>query len=227
MNHVFNNSVRHEGVIQIKNVFLINGVAMTTMTVRMHRMRLTVSKKIRHYLHHSATQEFMRSHRNRVLILPGYWIFHPKIWFFFSFLNIFFCFVSRPYLTISGESRLSLADDINKDYPTTVEDPVPSKEQPISNGTSHQSTDEHDDIIQGAASGITVPLSKSLANFQDSKEIMMTSDSESDYKFSSTNNVPSNTAHVSPCPQGELRCVNGRCITLSQLCDKVRCRWWW
>lgn len=127
--------------------------------------------------------------------------------------------ISRPYLTISGENRFSIADDTNKDYPITIDEHVvPQKEQ---NGNeTNESTDENDDF-QGAASGITVPLSKSLANFQDSKEIMMTSDSESDYKFSSTNNVPSNTAHVSPCPQGELRCVNGRCITLSQLCDKV------
>lgn len=28
-----------------------------------------------------------------------------------------------------------------------------------------------------------------------------------------------NSAHASPCPSGELRCVDGRCITLSQLCD--------
>ncbi|KAM3967500.1 uncharacterized protein ACR2FA_010200 isoform 2-T2 [Aphomia sociella] len=27
------------------------------------------------------------------------------------------------------------------------------------------------------------------------------------------------SAHVSPCPSGELRCVDGRCITLAQLCD--------
>ena len=26
-------------------------------------------------------------------------------------------------------------------------------------------------------------------------------------------------AHASPCPSGELRCVDGRCITLAQLCD--------
>nr|XP_037867224.1 uncharacterized protein LOC101747221 isoform X2 [Bombyx mori] len=29
----------------------------------------------------------------------------------------------------------------------------------------------------------------------------------------------STSAHVSPCPTGELRCVDGRCITLAQLCD--------
>ncbi|CAH2236391.1 uncharacterized protein LOC120631360 [Pararge aegeria] len=28
-----------------------------------------------------------------------------------------------------------------------------------------------------------------------------------------------NSAHASPCPSGELRCVDGRCITLDQLCD--------
>ncbi|KOB73623.1 Uncharacterized protein OBRU01_10394 [Operophtera brumata] len=27
------------------------------------------------------------------------------------------------------------------------------------------------------------------------------------------------SSHVSPCPSGELRCVDGRCITLAQLCD--------
>jgi hypothetical protein len=28
------------------------------------------------------------------------------------------------------------------------------------------------------------------------------------------------TSHSSPCPLGELRCVDGRCITLNQLCDR-------
>ena len=61
------------------------------------------------------------------------------------------------------------------------------------------------------------------ANFQDSKEIMMTSDSESDYKYSSSNSVPFKTTPplASTCPMGELRCVSGKCITISQLCDKV------
>lgn len=27
------------------------------------------------------------------------------------------------------------------------------------------------------------------------------------------------SAHASPCPSGELRCVDGRCIALAQLCD--------
>lgn len=60
-----------------------------------------------------------------------------------------------------------------------------------------------------------------IANFKDSKEIMMTSDSETEYKYSSSNYVPVNAAYVSQCPEGELRCVNGHCITISQLCDKV------
>lgn len=30
----------------------------------------------------------------------------------------------------------------------------------------------------------------------------------------------SGTSHSSPCPSGELRCVDGRCITFSQLCDR-------
>ncbi|XP_053609707.1 uncharacterized protein LOC128674813 isoform X2 [Plodia interpunctella] len=32
-------------------------------------------------------------------------------------------------------------------------------------------------------------------------------------------NPGSLTSHSSPCPNGELRCVDGRCITLEQLCD--------
>lgn len=66
-------------------------------------------------------------------------------------------------------------------------------------------------------------ITKHLDNFQDSKEIMMTSDSENlnEYKLSSTDQSIVTTAHMSPCPGDELRCVNGLCITPSQLCDKV------
>nr|XP_026497823.1 uncharacterized protein LOC113401956 isoform X2 [Vanessa tameamea] len=32
-------------------------------------------------------------------------------------------------------------------------------------------------------------------------------------------NSAHNSAHASPCPSGELRCVDGRCITFAQLCD--------
>ncbi|KFB51790.1 hypothetical protein ZHAS_00019942 [Anopheles sinensis] len=67
---------------------------------------------------------------------------------------------------------------------------------------------------------ISVP--KSLVNFQDSKEIMMTSDSENDFKISSTSRDFLTTAHVSPCPEGELRCVSGICISVNQLCDRVQ-----
>lgn len=51
---------------------------------------------------------------------------------------------------------------------------------------------------------------------------MMTSDSEAEYKYSSSNYVQVNAAYVSQCPEGELRCINGHCITISQLCDKVQ-----
>lgn len=49
----------------------------------------------------------------------------------------------------------------------------------------------------------------------------MTSDSEAEYKYSSSYNVPIKTEYPTTCPAGELRCVNGNCITISQLCDKV------
>lgn len=60
-----------------------------------------------------------------------------------------------------------------------------------------------------------------VANFRDSKEIMMTSDSEAEYKYSRSYKVPIKAELPTTCPAGELRCVNGNCITISQLCDKV------
>lgn len=49
----------------------------------------------------------------------------------------------------------------------------------------------------------------------------MTSDSEAEYKYSSSNYVSVQAAYNPQCPNGELRCLNGHCITISQLCDKV------
>lgn len=52
---------------------------------------------------------------------------------------------------------------------------------------------------------------------------MQNDDVSSDTQKKISNNEPRNetliSAHASPCPMGELRCVDGRCITLSQLCD--------
>lgn len=125
------------------------------------------------------------------------------------------------------------------------------------------------------------PLSNNIfpVNFRDSKEIMMTSDSENKFKYSAqranrtsvkfsvataptpaartasaipssalaqqrerervttststtttTTSRPSTTlqppyevvAAVGGCQPHELRCVSGKCITVNQLCDKVR-----
>lgn len=41
-------------------------------------------------------------------------------------------------------------------------------------------------------------------------------------KASSTSHVAAYpTSHASPCPEDELRCVDGLCINLDQICDKV------
>lgn len=52
----------------------------------------------------------------------------------------------------------------------------------------------------------------------------MTSDSEAEYKYSNINSkkIETKTEQNTLCPDGELRCVNGHCITVSQLCDKVK-----
>lgn len=57
----------------------------------------------------------------------------------------------------------------------------------------------------------------------DSREIMMTSDTEPILK-TTRSTVPSimQTAHQSPCPQDEQQCSNGICISQRQLCDGVR-----
>ncbi|XP_049538950.1 uncharacterized protein LOC125953411 isoform X1 [Anopheles darlingi] len=103
-----------------------------------------------------------------------------------------------------------------------------SEENSSSNATSTTSTSttitttERVPDQTEAETGRSISLPKSLVNFQDSKEIMMTSDSENDFKISSTSRDFLTTAHVSPCPEGELRCVSGICISVSQLCDKVQ-----
>lgn len=127
----------------------------------------------------------------------------------------------RPYLKISSEDRLSSTKHLNYDH----ELPMFVTEE------TKQTFKDFEEIQQESASGRTVKHSKKFGNFQDSKEIMMTSDSEVEYKYSSTgqpqikkvnNKMSGSSAHVSPCPDGELRCISGRCISLSQLCDKVK-----
>ncbi|CAO1442868.1 unnamed protein product [Diamesa tonsa] len=112
------------------------------------------------------------------------------------------------------------------------------------------------------------PKPGSFTRFQDSHEVLVTSDSEKVYsstpkrfrgtfptiatkKVISTTSIPSkitsqsstmthletkhsnpttvstpvtafvSTAHASPCPDFELRCIDGLCITLDQICDEV------
>lgn len=50
----------------------------------------------------------------------------------------------------------------------------------------------------------------------------MTSDSKADYKYSAIDRPIAKADNIpSTCSDGELRCINGHCITISQLCDKV------
>uniref|UniRef100_A0A1I8MLG0 FZ domain-containing protein n=1 Tax=Musca domestica TaxID=7370 RepID=A0A1I8MLG0_MUSDO len=84
---------------------------------------------------------------------------------------------------------------------------------------------------------------KGFANFRDSKEIMMTSDSENNFEISATRgNRSTGTTPLQPaasilvavsteppqekvvaavCAPHELRCVSGKCITVNQLCDRI------
>lgn len=50
----------------------------------------------------------------------------------------------------------------------------------------------------------------------------MTSDSELDPKYSSTTRtIDTLTTSKSQCPEGQLRCVSGNCISVDQICDKA------
>lgn len=147
---------------------------------------------------------------------------------------------NKPYVTITEEDRYNSAEkgkyfkeELHKD---DDDDPIYSvgsnyaiKKLPApASSTSTTTTDKSTTSKIGSQTKTTKSInviSKNIENFQDSKEIMMTSDSEnlSEYKYSSTSTDHTilSTAHMSPCPGDELRCVNGLCITLSQLCDKI------
>ncbi|XP_062559492.1 uncharacterized protein LOC134224211 isoform X2 [Armigeres subalbatus] len=139
----------------------------------------------------------------------------------------------KPYLTITNEDReRNQQQERNArpypDYESSREDeyePTAAENVPqinLKNRTDpiENKTERVEDQTEAETSQ-TISIPKSLSNFQDSKEIMMTSDSENDYKYSSTSRSFLTTAHASPCPEGELRCVSGICISVSQLCDKV------
>lgn len=42
-----------------------------------------------------------------------------------------------------------------------------------------------------------------------------------DDEEASTKKIFHSTSHSSPCPDDHLRCIDGLCITLDQICDKV------
>ncbi|XP_052872788.1 uncharacterized protein LOC128278161 [Anopheles cruzii] len=140
----------------------------------------------------------------------------------------------RPYITITNEDRAQTesdhdqptADDAEDNYEPTAAENAPqanrhqNRSVAVTSEAQRATTQRVEDQTEAETSR-TISIPKSLVNFQDSKEIMMTSDSENDFKISSTSRDFLTTAHLSPCPEGELRCVSGICISVSQLCDKV------
>lgn len=82
-----------------------------------------------------------------------------------------------------------------------------------------------------------------IANYRDSKEIMVTSDSENTLKYARanftrrSNKYTTTLKRVNPglnsttqnqngtfldgCVSHQLRCVSGKCINVDQLCDRV------
>ncbi|XP_055855704.1 uncharacterized protein LOC129918960 [Episyrphus balteatus] len=150
---------------------------------------------------------------------------YPRIFSFASFLLPNYT-SENSFTAIADEDRLAAGSELNETLASAS----------TSNILHGISTLEE---IKKAAGNI----SRALANFQDSKEIMMTSDSENKMKISHNNSsISSNSTSTSnnmtevnkneskielttpsstSCSGNELRCVSGKCITVDQLCDKV------
>lgn len=132
-----------------------------------------------------------------------------------------------------GSDELECIDDDSRSFPLGYGTPArvypfaqevapnaPHRLPYLTLNEEQRAAEDQEHATSNVAGRRVVLASKSLANFQDSTEIMMTSDSENKYKYEAAEKEMQ-TAHVSPCPEGELRCLSGRCISLSQLCDKV------
>lgn len=62
-------------------------------------------------------------------------------------------------------------------------------------------------------------LQKAARDNEQQQHAMESVESKAENKTEQFDAYAYNSAHASPCPSGELRCVDGRCITLAQLCD--------
>ncbi|CAG4977941.1 unnamed protein product [Parnassius apollo] len=96
--------------------------------------------------------------------------------------------------------------------------PMSGVSGPMATNHLDKSINNLERVIDGAAM-----LKKAEAAAQeeigDSFEGKMDTVEEGSSRGASPAGQGSLSAHASPCPSGELRCVDGRCITLAQLCD--------
>ncbi|CAG9581627.1 unnamed protein product [Danaus chrysippus] len=92
----------------------------------------------------------------------------------------------------------------------------------------NQTMKKLDRVIDGASmlrvsrSGFIIVINRIREYQKQLKNVKLTSWSPSNLTEQLVDNsedVGYNSAHASPCPSSELRCVDGRCITLAQLCD--------
>ncbi|XP_073821109.1 uncharacterized protein [Musca autumnalis] len=124
-------------------------------------------------------------------------------------------------------------------YFTTSEDQNLSNPFHLYGANNHSVGMSKEDVTNAVPSEVR----KGFVNFRDSKEIMMTSDSENNFEISATRgNRSTSTTPLQPaasihvvvstelpnvkaastvCAPHELRCVSGKCITVEQLCDKI------
>ncbi|XP_045527914.1 uncharacterized protein LOC123716296 isoform X1 [Pieris brassicae] len=104
------------------------------------------------------------------------------------------------------ESKKDLSEDMDQFYVDVIKEDERTVETPPPVATK---LDKSIDNLERVIDGAELLRKAALARKQDlSRELNAT---EEDFGY--------NSAHASPCPNEELRCVDGRCITLAQLCD--------
>ncbi|XP_031769173.2 uncharacterized protein LOC113518285 isoform X2 [Galleria mellonella] len=106
---------------------------------------------------------------------------------------------------------------INKMSKNAPQDNTPV--QPEGPLTTSTRLDKSLNKLERVINGATMLRKATQEEMGESVERNSTAVNKSEEELPGENNPGSMSAHASPCPSGELRCVDGRCITLAQLCD--------
>lgn len=113
----------------------------------------------------------------------------------------------NPNVTITAVSTATTTTvKLPKRFRTTLMRNIfkSQQQQPITTTTTTSTTTTQQPTMMTTSTEKSATKKNSTAKYHDESE-----------------NVKASTSHLSPCPEFELRCVDGLCITLDQICDKV------